>query len=222
MPTPTTRRSSTFTGSNVLFDTPGNGGNDADGTLHINGSASVENVTCDLAPQMRFTNAGGTVTLKQAGQRATGRSAWGMCTSTPRSDQAWICDETAFVRMTGSVGATVDSTSYAGKYLVESIDGGRLDNLGQLNIKIGRQRQRQLQFDDRHAPLRRDVWQPVDELHRHVRARPAHPHDGKRRLRAPGRRVRHNGDPVVSGYGLILRNATSNSDTQIFTPTGTT
>lgn len=118
-----------LTGANVTID----GSNLVRGSVFgLSGNVAVENETNTKAPLMAFTNTGGTVNLLSGGQQSTGSLGLGGVRLAARSDQTWTADATSFVTLYGSAGAV----GFAGKYLVESIDGGRLDNLDVLNIRI--------------------------------------------------------------------------------------
>ena len=114
---------------NATFATPSNSGTNYPNSI-TSAPVNTENATNDMAPQMRFTGSGATITLQQAGKRTGGTIALGWTAIDARSDQTWVCDDLAFITMYGNIGA-----AQAGKYIVESIDGGRLDNLGALNIR---------------------------------------------------------------------------------------
>lgn len=100
--------------------------------INVSNYDSIENLTNDKAPQMRFTAVGGTINLGSTGQRTTGTIGLGLVHLDVRSDQTWNVDPLGFVAMNGSRG----NGNNPGRFLVESIDGGRLDNLGGLNIRV--------------------------------------------------------------------------------------
>jgi hypothetical protein len=87
---------------------------------------------------MRFTSVGGTVTLEQAGNRATGTIGLGYTHLAVRSDQTWVADDLAYVSMFTIAGyrSGDGSVEREANPLVGSIDGGRLDNLGEVNLQV--------------------------------------------------------------------------------------
>lgn len=181
------------------------------GSINVNGNTSVENETNTLAPQMRFTGVGSTITLQNAGQRTTGTIGLGSVHLDVRSDQTWIAEPTAFISMTGTAGAP----GFAGKYIVESIDGGRLDNLGQLNIKIfGNQGTANSDTTAMriHGGTYGSLWMNstgTSGRNQQINA------TGDVNFAAAGVGFDVNGDPVATNFGIILRNDAGNSDTQI-------
>ncbi len=90
---------------------------------------SIEDVGSTNA-KLRFTAAGGTVTLRQAGRRGEGTLAIGRSQLWVRSDQTWVSDPTAYIFL--NTRGSDDASNPA--QMVYSIDGGRLDNLGQVNF----------------------------------------------------------------------------------------
>lgn len=185
--------------------------NTKNGNININGGVTTENETNTLAPQMRFTGVGATITLNNAGQRTTGVIGLGGVHLDVRSDQTWIADATSFVNMEGSVGAS----GFAGKYVVESIDGGRLDNLGALNIRINGNQNTSASATTAmrmHGGTYGSLWmnssgtsgrdQRINATDDLSFAAAVVDFDGA-------------GDPYASDYGLRLRNDAGNSDAQI-------
>ncbi len=116
-----------FTGSSFTFATPDNSLSQS-----INGGKATEDAALIENPSWNFTNVGGTINLESPNNRTSGTIGLGLVHLNVRSDQTWTAEETAFVSMTGSTGSSGNS----GKFIVGSIDGGRLDNLGELDIKL--------------------------------------------------------------------------------------
>lgn len=116
-----------LTGPVIDFPTPANL------SQSINGGVSTENSTLTSNPELNFTGVGADITLNAAGiSNTTGSIGLGLVHLNVRSDQTWTADPLAFVSMAGSAGAT----GFSGKYIVGSLDGGRLDNLGELNLRV--------------------------------------------------------------------------------------
>lgn len=190
------------------FETPTNV---KSGTINTNGNTSVENETNTLAPQMRFTGVGSTITLNNAGQRTTGVIGLGRVHLDVRSDQTWIADSTSFVQMTGSAGAS----GFAGKYIVESIDGGRLDNLGALNIRIdGNQGTSNSDTTAMriHGGSYGSLWMNSSGTSGRTQRINA---TGDVNFNAAAVEFDGDGNPYASNYALILRNSDGNADAQI-------
>lgn len=116
-----------FTGSSITFNSPNN-----DLSQSINGGTSSEDALLAVNPRWNFTNTGGSIHLEQGANRTTGTIGLGQVHLNVRSDQTWTADPLAFISMSGSAGSGGNS----GKFIVGSIDGGRLDNMSQVNLKV--------------------------------------------------------------------------------------
>lgn len=196
-----------FTGSNITFGTPDD---PRSSFISVNDNVAVENPTNDFAPQMRFTAVGGSVHLATAGQRTTGAIGLGFVHLDVRSDQTWTADPTAFVRMLGSAG-----DGGFGKYLVESIDGGRLDNLGALNMRIdGNQGTANSASTAMrlHGGTYGSLW--MTSRGTSGRTQRIHATDDISFERAVVE-FDVDGNSFASAYGLHLQNSDGNSDTQV-------
>jgi len=196
---------------NMTFTTP-----NRDGSI-ITNSVNAENDTNTMAPQMRMTTPGAVITLESAGQNTNGTIGLGYTNLDVRSDQTWNADPLSFVRMHGSVGS---GTGPGGKFVVESIDGARLDNLGGLNIRIdGNQGSSasdatamrmqggtygSLWMNSSGTSGRTQRINQVDDVSYQAQTVEF---DGL-------------GNPFQSGYGLTLQNGAGNADTQIYDTKG--
>ena len=118
-----------FTGSDITFSKGqqrlfGNGIN--------GGGTSKDNATLNANSTVRFSTPGARIFLED--QIFHGPSiAPGNCYFQVRSDQVWTADTNAYISLL--MHRAADSVSQP-RPLVESIDGGRLDNLGQVNILV--------------------------------------------------------------------------------------
>ncbi|MDF3129676.1 hypothetical protein P0Y35_10765 [Kiritimatiellaeota bacterium B1221] len=201
-----------ITGSTVNFNTPTT---DGDGSLmQVTGGSREENATNDLNPQFRFTGVGATINVEQAGNRTAGAMGLGLVHLDVRSDQTWNFDDLAFVTMTASAGE-----SGPGRYVVESIDGGRLDNLGGLNIRMNGMQS--VSHTDQtamrmHGGTYGSLWMNSEGS------------SGRTHQINQTGHVSFMNDAVVfnggiaegSGYSMILRNSDGNSDAQIYDTKG--
>lgn len=120
-----------LSGDNILLPTLGRTGSAAVAQASMSGGTGVADES-SVQPIMSFTNVGGTVTLQAAGSRSGGTLGLGYVRMAVRSDQTWICDANGFIQRNYQEGS-----AGAGPFLVKSIDGGRLDNLGQVNFVLG-------------------------------------------------------------------------------------
>lgn len=179
-------------------------------SINSTAGASLENPTNTLGPQLRFTGSGATISIASGGKNTTGSIGLGWTHLDVRSDQTWNFDSTAFISMLGSAG----SPGFAGKYLVESIDGGRLDNLGGLNIFIAGNASHNADATTGmrlHGGTYGSLW--MNSTGSSGRDQYINIVD---HVSFVGGAVDFdvNGDPEVTPWGLILRNTAGNSDTQ--------
>ena len=83
---------------------------------------------------VNFTTPGATITIENQKWRGVGLGT-GAANLRVRSDQTWHCDSSSFAWII--MRQAIDSDHRAGT-VIESIDGGRLDNLGELNLRLDR------------------------------------------------------------------------------------
>jgi len=91
-----------------------------------------DNATLTANSTVQFSTSGAKVNLEDQGIRGPS-IAPGNCYFKVRSDQVWTAAANAYVSLNMHSAANTSSQPRA---LVESIDGGRLDNLGQINILV--------------------------------------------------------------------------------------
>lgn len=120
-----------FAGSDIAFS---KGQQRWHGYPFIRDGVSTDNATLTANSTVRFSTPGASVYLQD--QVGHGPSiAPGNCNFQLRSDQTWTADSNAYVFL--FMHRAVDTASRP-RPLIESIDGGRLDNLGEVNIVLSR------------------------------------------------------------------------------------
>lgn len=122
-----------LTGTNITFSrgaqymTPSGG---------IGGGNDEENAGCTSNSTFKFSGDNATITLKEQGVRFCAAFDAGRMNLAVKTNQTWNCDPEAFVNVAFRHGNLVAAT--AGPDIIRSLDGGRLDNLGNLNIRVKR------------------------------------------------------------------------------------
>ncbi|MGI5869758.1 MAG: hypothetical protein ACOX9C_10005 [Kiritimatiellia bacterium] len=99
----------------------------------IYGGTDRENAANTANSSFRFTTPGADVFLEDQGIAGPTLN-FGYCNLAVRSDQVWTADPAAYIRFV----LRVPAAGCDGPCLIQSIDGGRLDNLGELNIVVTR------------------------------------------------------------------------------------
>lgn len=96
----------------------------------IYGGVEAENATCTANSTLRFSGDAATITLKEQGVRGA-TIGCGYLNLAVRTNQTWNADPEAYVKVYYRGGAVT-----AGPEIIRSLDGGRLDNLGKVNVWV--------------------------------------------------------------------------------------
>jgi hypothetical protein len=127
-----------LTNANITFAAPSQTAtvqNDAFtvGAFGISGGSAQEDLTNANNSAINFAAVAGTINLATAGARKTGTLTTGYAQLNARSDQTWLADPTSLIRIHHK-NAPVGFTN--APYLVGSITGARLDNMGQVHFYV--------------------------------------------------------------------------------------
>lgn len=115
-----------LTGSNITFS---KGRQDSTYDT-ISGGVQQENAACTANSTLRFSGEGATITLKEQGVRGAALGC-GFLNLAVKTNQTWTADPDAYVQLYYRNGAAT-----AGPDIIRSLDGGRLDNLGTINLCV--------------------------------------------------------------------------------------